>query len=179
MKTAIPIAINRYTMLSIRPVFFLACTSSSLALIPSHSSTLLMTLLGIILRLDTSMSPCRHVSKFAGINIARSGICVSTWRVFISANIYFMASPRTPASTMFPATDPVSDNSTNIIDLVTKLSATIDYVSFDSLYKKWDAGVVYRFGSLGSRGVRSCSAVAPWRRSSSRMLAWGYHSSRN
>ncbi len=41
----------------------------------------------------------------------------------MSANICFIARPRTPARMMFPATDPVNEDSTSIIDLVTKESA--------------------------------------------------------
>ena len=46
----------------------------------------------------------------------------------MSANICFMARPSTPASTMFPATDPVSEDSTSMIDFVTKVSPTIHLV---------------------------------------------------
>jgi hypothetical protein len=65
------------------------------------------------------------------------------------ANICFMARPNTPASTMFPATDPVNEDSTNRIDLVTKVSATIDNKMIGMQYKRSVAGVGCRFELLG------------------------------
>jgi hypothetical protein len=111
-----PIPISIYVMLSISPVLFFVFPYSLLRMIPNHPSTLSVTLFGIIFRFEMSDSPCKHISTLAGIKIAKSGIWVRICIVFISINIYFIARPRTPARIIFPARDPVRDDSINFTD---------------------------------------------------------------